>query len=341
MPALAVADALRRRGADVSFVGVGHRTGSDLIAANGYAEDRVPLRGLTRRITIRNVWALLLAAVAMPRALMLLRRRRADVVIAAGSYVGGPVALAAWLARRPLILTEADSHLGLANRLAAPFAKRVALAFPIAGRRGRRYVVTGRPVSDEVRHATRTAGRRAFGIAPDATCVLVSGGSQGAATLNAAAVDAFRGQPPFDVIHLAGASHVEAIRDALPDPHRRYHLFGYIPNMHDAIAAADLVVSRSGGSVSEIAAIGRPAILVPYPFATGDHQTKNAQWLAEAGAAIVVRDDACTGSALRDLVGALLSDPLALSEMGRAAHAMGRPDAADRIADLAYSIARP
>lgn len=340
-PALAVADALRRRGASVSFVGVGRRAGSELIAAHGYAEDRIPLRGLARRITLRNVWAVLLAVLAVPRALVVVLRRRADVVIAGGSYVGGPVALAAWLARRPVLVTEADSHLGLGNRLAAPFAKRIALAFPIAGRRGRRYVVTGRPVSDEIRQATRTAGRRAFGIAPDATCVLVAGGSQGASTLNSAAVDAFRDRPPFDVIHLAGAAHVDAIQAALPDSRPRYHVFGYIPNMHDAIAAADLIVSRAGGSVFEIAAIGRPAILVPYPFATGDHQAKNAAWLAEAGAAVVVRDEACTGKALRDLVGALLSDPPALDEMARASRALGRPDAADRIADLAYSLARP
>jgi UDP-N-acetylglucosamine--N-acetylmuramyl-(pentapeptide) pyrophosphoryl-undecaprenol N-acetylglucosamine transferase len=115
---------------------------------------------------------------------------------------------------------------------------------------------------------------------------------------------------------------------------------GYLDNLPEAIAAADLVVSRAGGSVFELAAIGRPAILVPYPHATGDHQAKNARWLAEAGAAVVLPDDECTGEHLRGLVGALLSDRHRLDAMAEAARAAGRPEAADRSAEEALSIAR-
>jgi UDP-N-acetylglucosamine--N-acetylmuramyl-(pentapeptide) pyrophosphoryl-undecaprenol N-acetylglucosamine transferase len=342
VPALAVADALRARGAEVAFIGARGGSASGRVAAAGYREDRIRLRGLVRRPTPRNLVALFQAAVAVPRAAALLARRRADVVVGGGGYVAGPVALAAWLTRRPLLLMEADSHLGFANRLAAPLARRVALAFPLPGRTGSRYLVTGRPVGRAVAEATRTAGRRAFGIPPEATVVLVVGGSQGARTLNVAAVEAFGDDPPFDVIHVAGPGQVDDARRML-DGHRagdRYRLVGWLDDLPDAIAAADLVISRSGGSVFELAAIGRPAILVPYPHATADHQGKNARWLAETGAAVVLPDADCTGPQLRELVGALLADRPRLETMALAARTAGRPDAADRVAEEVLAIAR-
>ncbi len=342
MPALAVADALRARGAEVSFIGARGAGASAAVRAAGYREDVIPLRGLARRPSLGNLWALALAALATPRAIGLLVRRRAQVVVGGGSYVAGPVALAAWLTRRPLLLTEADSHLGLANRIAAPLARRVTLAFPLAGRSGRRYLVTGRPVGTRVTGATRTAGRRAFGIDPGATVVLVVGGSQGARTLNRAAAAAFGDDPPIDVIHVAGPRQLDETRRLLAgrSPGPRYRLVGYLDNLPDAIAAADLVISRSGGSVFELAAIGRPSILVPYPHATADHQAKNARWLAEAGAAIVLPDADCDGERLRGLVGALLADRRRLEGMAEAARRVGRPEAAGVVADEALALAR-
>ena len=205
-----------------------------------------------------------------------------------------------------------------------------------------RYLVTGRPVGRDVATATRTAGRRAFGIDPAATVILVVGGSQGARTLNLAAIEAFGDDPPFEVIHVAGPLQVDEARRLLdarsPGPH--YRLVGWLDNLPEAIAAADLVISRSGGSVFELAAIGRPSILVPYPSATGDHQAKNARWLAEAGAAMVLPDHDCTGERLRGLVGALLADRRRLVAMAESARSVGRPEAAERVADEVIAIAR-
>jgi len=343
MPALALAEALVARGARVSVIGVRGRAGSELVARAGYPEDLLRLRGLERRASLGNLRAAALAALAVPRAARVLRRRRADVVVGAGGYVAGPVALAAWLTRRPLLLMEADSHLGVANRLAAPLARRVALAFPLPGRSGRRYLVSGRPVSRAVASATRTAGRRAFAIPPDATAVLVAGGSQGARTLNQAAVEAFGDGAAVEVMHVAGAGQVDGVRELLArrDPGPRYRLYGYLDNFPDAVAAADLVVARSGGSVFELAAIGRPAVLVPYPHATGDHQAKNARWLAEAGGAVVLPDADCTGRSLRELVGALLADRPRLSTMAEASRLAGRPEAADVVADAVLELVSP
>ncbi len=342
MPALALAEELRDRGIEVSFVGVGGRAGSGIPERNGYPEDHVPLRGIERRLTVRNLWALVLAALAVPRMMGVLRRRRADVVVGGGGYMAGPAAIAGRLTRRRVVLMEADSRLGLANRLAAPFAKRVALAFPVAGRRRRKYVVTGRPVSRAVREATKAEGRRRLGIDPTATCVLVAGGSQGARSINDAAIGAFCPNPPFQVVHVAGDRNADEVRERVRaggcGP--RYHVHGFLDDFPQAIAAADLVISRSGGSVFELAAVGRPAILVPYPHATADHQTGNARWLSEAGAAIMITDDECTPARIREIVGALLAEPERLTVMGKAARAAARPDAAERIADLVEGVAR-
>jgi len=346
VPALAVAEALRAHGAEVSVVTPGGRAGAGLAGAAGFPEDHIPLRGLDRRPGLGTVRAVALALAAVPRALRILRRRRADVVLTAGGYMAAPVALAARLRRRRVVAMEADSHLGLANRLVAPLAHRMALAHPLPGRRGRRYVVTGRPVRRAVLEATRTSGRRAFGVQPDETVVLVVGGSQGARSINHAAADAFGVAPPFTVLHVAGPRQVDEVRALLAaradgagfSP--RYRLEGFLDNLPEAVAAADLVVSRSGGSVFELAAIGRPSILVPYPHATADHQTLNARWLVEAGGAVLLPDAECTGPRLRELVGALLSDRRRLAAMADGARLAARPEAADEIAGMVLEAAR-
>ena len=193
-----------------------------------------------------------------------------------------------------------------------------------------------------VRDATRAEGRRTLGLDPTGTCVLVAGGSQGAQSINEAALGAFCPNPPFDVVHVAGERNEAAVRAHVDSAGcgPRYHVFGFLSDFPAALAAADLVISRSGGSVFELAAIGRPSILVPYPHATADHQTGNAQWLADAGAAIVLRDDECTADRLKEIVGALLIDRHRLEAMGEAARHAARPDAAERIADMVEAAAR-
>jgi UDP-N-acetylglucosamine--N-acetylmuramyl-(pentapeptide) pyrophosphoryl-undecaprenol N-acetylglucosamine transferase len=255
----------------------------------------------------------------------LLRSLAPDAVLGAGGYVAGPVGLAAVLARVPLVLAEADSHLGLTNRLLAPFARRVCLAFPLDGRRGRRYRVTGRPVPPP--EADRAAGRARFAIGPDEMCVLVFGGSQGARSINQAAISAFQGAG-FRVLHAAGERDLPELRS--PGPH--YDLRGYISQFGDALAAADLVIARAGGSVFEIAAHGKPSVLVPYPHATADHQSANARYFERAGAAVVIPDAELTPGRLGQEVGRLLADRGRLAAMGRAAASLARPQAAQEIA---------
>src|ERR1700690_3011801 len=170
VPALAVAHALAERGAEVVFIG-GDRAERELVPAAGYPFEQLSLAALDRRNPLRALRALWLAVRALARARKILAAARIDLVIGGGGYVAGPVALAAWTRRIPFVLTEADSHLGLANRVLAPLAERVCLAFPIAGRRGRRYRVTGRPVAAV--NGDREGARFAFGIEPWEQCVLV------------------------------------------------------------------------------------------------------------------------------------------------------------------------
>ncbi len=324
MPALAVADALRAEAASVVFVG-GERAEAEIVPAAGYELHPIRVAGLDRRNPLRALRAVWLAARAVVASVRLLRRLRADAVMGGGGYVAGPVGLAAVLLRIPLVLTEADSHLGISNRLLARFARCVCLAFPITGRDGARYRVTGRPVPAPA--TDRDSARARFGIGAEDTVVLVFGGSLGARSINQAAVEAFA-DAPFRVLHAAGARDFPT----LTAPGAHYDLREYIREFGDALLAADLVVARSGGSIFEVAAHGRPAILIPYPAAAADHQSANARWMVDGGAALVIRDADLTAGRLRAEVDALLADRERLAAMAAAAAALARPDAARDIA---------
>jgi UDP-N-acetylglucosamine--N-acetylmuramyl-(pentapeptide) pyrophosphoryl-undecaprenol N-acetylglucosamine transferase len=341
VPALAVAEALRARGAEVEFIG-GERAEAELVPAAGYPFHALRVTGIDRRNPLRAARALLRAGGATARARGLLRRLGADAVLGGGGYVAGPVGLAARTLGVPLVLTEADSHLGVTNRLLAPLARRVFLAFPIEGREGGRYVVSGRPVPAGTGKVDRAAARARFELDPEAPCVLVFGGSLGARRLNHAAIDAFGAAAPGSVLHASGRRDHDELRRRLDElgapPH--YRLEPYVEPFAEALAAADLVVARAGGSVMEVAAAGLPAVLVPYPHATADHQTSNARFVERFGAAVVVPDGELDGPRLAREVGALLAAPGRMAEMARAARSVARPDAAERIADELLALAR-
>jgi UDP-N-acetylglucosamine--N-acetylmuramyl-(pentapeptide) pyrophosphoryl-undecaprenol N-acetylglucosamine transferase len=333
VPALAVADALRAEGAEVVFVG-GERAERTLVPEAGYDLRTLTVMPLARRNPLRATRAALTDAAAVAAAWRLLDELEPNAVLGAGGYVAGPVGLAAALRRVPLVLMEADSHLGLTNRALARFARRVCLAFPIEGRTGSRYLLTGRPVPAPA--TDRDAARSRFGLAPDATCVLVFGGSQGAWSINRASVEAFAGTR-FHVLHAAGERDLPRLRA----PGADYDLRGYISEFGEALLASDLVVARAGGSIFEIAAHGRPAVLIPYPYATADHQTFNARYMADAGAAVVIPDRELTAARLAHEVGALLADAPRLVAMARASAALARPDAAAQVAGELLAAAGP
>jgi UDP-N-acetylglucosamine--N-acetylmuramyl-(pentapeptide) pyrophosphoryl-undecaprenol N-acetylglucosamine transferase len=328
VPALAVAGALRAEGAQVAFIGAG-RAEAELVPRAGYELHAISVEGLSRTNPLRALRALARAAAAVPRARRLLRALKPDAVLGGGGYVAAPVVIAARTLGIPAVLTEADSRIGLSNRLLAPLARRVCLSFGPAPSPDGRYRVTGRPIFPFT--GDRETARAAFGVAAGEILVLVFGGSLGARSINLAAVEAFA-QAPFRVLHVCGRrDHAElAGRTLAPTYELREQLEP--GEFSQALAAADLAVARAGGSVFELAAHGLPAILVPYPHATGDHQRTNAAWMARADAAVVIDDCELTPARLADEVQALLFDRARLQAMARAAAGLARPDAAADVA---------
>jgi UDP-N-acetylglucosamine--N-acetylmuramyl-(pentapeptide) pyrophosphoryl-undecaprenol N-acetylglucosamine transferase len=318
----------------VEFIG-GERAEAELVPAAGYPFHALRVQGLDRSNPLRAARAALMAVRATGRARRLLRKLRADAVLGGGGYVAGPVGLAARTLRLPLVLTEADSHLGVSNRMLAPFAARVCLAFPIEGRHGSKWLVTGRPVPRGTEGGDQAVARARLGVPLDGPCLLIFGGSLGAKRLNDAAMDAFGVAAPCSVLHASGRRDHEALAARLVElgspPH--YRLFPYVEPFADALAAADLAAARAGGSVFELAAAGLPSILVPYPHATGNHQEANARFMERAGAALVIPDAHLDGPRLAREVGGLLAAPQRMAEMANAAQAVAKPDAAEPVAE--------
>jgi UDP-N-acetylglucosamine--N-acetylmuramyl-(pentapeptide) pyrophosphoryl-undecaprenol N-acetylglucosamine transferase len=318
----------------VTFAGTPDRVESRLVPEAGFPLDTFPVSGLPRRPSLAQLRAVWRAAAAPVHCFRILGRRRPDVVLGAGGYVAGPMVVAARLRGIPAALTEADAHLGLANRLAAPFAKRLFLAYDITGRDGGDVRVVGRPIPVAHRGSTRDEGRRRFGLSDDEQVVAVFGALAGARSLNEMAVAAWGGGGP-QVLHVCGERDFDALRGRVERP--SYVLVPQTDHFGDALAAADLAVSRAGGTVWELAAAGTPAILVPYPYATADHQTLNACHFERGGGAVVVADEDV--NRVPALVAELLADPARLASMRDAMLTLARPDAADVVADELVALA--
>src|SRR5690348_15043073 len=333
LPALAVAEALQDRGVRVTFAGSPDRAEARLVPDAGFELDTFRSAGLPRRPGIALARALVTAAGAPAACLRILRRRRPDVVLGAGGYVAGPMVLAARLQGIPAAVTEADAHLGLANRMAAPLAHRVFLAFPL-GLHGEKYRAVGRPIPASSKPVDRVEARERLGLAPDAQVVLVFGGSLGARLLNDLALDAWAERGPA-VVHLCGERDYPELSGRVTRPD--YILRPFLDEIGLAYGASDVALARAGGSVWELAAAGLPAVLVPGAFATGNHQEKNARWFGNAGGAVVVPET----EAIRapELVEQLLGDSDRLAAMAAAMRAVAKPDAAEEIADELVSLA--
>jgi UDP-N-acetylglucosamine--N-acetylmuramyl-(pentapeptide) pyrophosphoryl-undecaprenol N-acetylglucosamine transferase len=318
----------------VTFAGTPDRVESRLVPEAGFALDTFPVDGLPRAPSAAQLRAAWRASAAPAHCISILRRRRPDVVLGAGGYVAGPMVVAARLLRIPAALTEADAHLGLANRLAAPFAQRILLAYEIPDRTGAKVRVVGRPIPPGHREGSRASGRRRFGLPADGPVVAVFGALAGARSLNEMALAAWGVSGP-GVLHVCGERDYDALRGRVARD--GYALVAQTDHFGDALAAADLAVSRAGGTVWELAAAGIPSILVPYPHATADHQTLNARHFARGGGAIVVPDAEI--ERVPALVDELLGERLRLAGMREAMLSLARPDAADAVADELVALA--
>jgi len=350
-PALAVAEELSAGGRDeVLFVGTPDGPEARLVPGAGVPFSALSASGFDRARPWTLVTSSVQIAASAVRAIGLLGRYGPDAVVGFGGYVSIPVGFAAVARGVPLVLHEQNSVPGLANRVLSRWARRVALTYPEASsalRSPERAVVTGNPVRPGVIGATRERGKSQFGAPPDALLLLAFGGSRGARHINSALL-ALRGPllsvPGLRVVQVAGPAEAESVRAALAqaggDGGGRWQVLDYVDDMGSGLAAADLVLARAGAtSLAEITVLGCPALLVPYPYATDDHQTRNAASLLAAGAAEVISDADLDTPRFGDTLLRLLSDAEARATMAAASKSLGRPDAALRVAELAREAA--
>jgi len=318
----------------VTFAGSPDRVEARLVPDAGYELDTFRIEGFSRTPSPALLRAAVLAGVAPIACRRILSRRRPDVVFGGGGFVSGPMLAAAAAARIPTALSEADAHLGLANRLAAPLVRRLFLAYPLETRYEAKARVVGRPIPAGSRAMPQSEAREIFELPQDGPVLTVFGALAGARSLNELVVETFGDVGPA-ILHVSGERDFRMIKRRIQRPD--YRLVAETERFGAAISAGDLVLARAGGSVWEIAAAGRPAVLVPYPFATGDHQAKNAEYFVRAGGAIMVRE--LDLAEVPELVRSLLDDPDRLAEMGRAMLRAARPNAADEIADELVAMA--
>lgn len=312
----------------------------DLVPRAGYPFHAVRIRGFTRKLGFSTLRTLASIPIAGVDAWKLLREVRPDCVVGVGAYASGPVVAEAAARGIPTVAVEMDSHMGWTNRILSGLVDRVCLSFPDTRRTGKKYVYTGRPLRPALLVATREEGIARFGLDSARQVLLIFGGSLGAHTLNEAALEAFAEvHTPFQVLHVTGEREFARVSAALEQPgaNPSYQAFAFLDDFPLALAVADAVVSRAGGSVAEILARGVPSLLVPYPLATGDHQTVNARMVAEAGAALLIADADLDAGGLAEAVSSLL-DSETSARMRKAALDLARPDAAVRIAEVVVEL---
>jgi UDP-N-acetylglucosamine--N-acetylmuramyl-(pentapeptide) pyrophosphoryl-undecaprenol N-acetylglucosamine transferase len=353
VPGLVVAHELVSRGHpadEILFVGSERGIDAQLVPAAGFPLEALPGRGIERKVSLAAAGAVLAILQGVARGIGVIRRARPRVVVVLGGYAAVPAMAASVLFRIPMIVVARDARGGLADRLAARFAK--ASAVPFTSTDLPRAVVTGPLVRSEVLAVDRTrdwpAARAELGLPLDRVVVAVFTGSLGSARVNAAVralAERWADRDDVAIRHVIGRRDWDAFAadlPVLPDGGLLYQPVRYEDRMHSLLAAADIVVSRSGGStVGELAVVGLPSILVPLPIATRDHQTLNAEALVEVGGAVRVPDAELDVDRLEDELGPLVKDPRRREKMALAARTIGRADAAAAVADLVEHAARP
>jgi UDP-N-acetylglucosamine--N-acetylmuramyl-(pentapeptide) pyrophosphoryl-undecaprenol N-acetylglucosamine transferase len=361
-PGIAVGEALRARGVtEILFVSAGRGAWREILDRAGFAWRSLPVRGFGRRPGLAHLMFPFRLAASLVLAASLIASFRPNAVVGTGGYVAGPVVLAAWLLRVPVVLLEQNAVPGVTTRIAARFASEIHLTYegseaylaPDARDRSR---VTGNPIRGSLLACERTAARARLGLLPDRPVLFVLGGSQGAVALNTALRGALEGgaersgeaREPADGGWARGIQFLVQTGEkdatdwaALEGRTARLVARPFFHEIGEAYAAADLVLCRAGATtLAEITVLGKAAILVPYPHAAADHQARNAERVERAGAAAVILEKDLSPERLRGEVTALLRDDGRRGAMETASRALGRPGAADQVAEAVQGLAR-
>ena len=330
-PGLAMAEGFRKRTGEteITFIGTGRKLEVGVLKEQGYPLRTISTTGLTNKRGFRKLGAFFKVIQGVFESIFLLRRLRPSLVIGLGGYSSGPVGLAAYMMGIPLVLQEQNARPGLTNRLLGRFARTVLVSYDESldyFREGLAKVI-GNPVRTSFLHCP---DRRD----PNVTHVLITGGSQGAHSINTVVPEAFEmmklKDKPLRLTHQAGQQDLDSVRKAYESIACEVRVEAFIRDMAEAISSADLVVGRAGAtSLAEIAQVGRGAILIPYPYASHNHQEENARVWEKRGAARVLLEPELTAETLANMLVELVGDRARLSEMALKAHGMSRPNAVD------------
>lgn len=343
-PALALAEEFKRRDPEVEIVFIGAHGGLEekVVPRYGYPLRLLSVEGIKRKKGLKRIAALLKALRSTIKAVWILRSLRPDGVIGSGAYSSAPVVFAARLLRIKTAILEQNALPGLTNRVSGRVVNRVYIAFEEAARYfpRARTLITGNPIRKEILSRVGEVGTG--GAASDGAAkkfkILVFGGSQGATAINAAFLDAAEYLTDIwnglKVIHQSGDQGYDAVADSYRRKQLKVEVHKFIDDMAGAYSGADLVVCRAGAtSIAEITAFGLASILVPYPFASDNHQEVNARCLQDIGAAVMIRQDKLTGKTLADAIRRFYENAAELKTVSASAKALGRPGAAEMIAD--------
>ena len=348
-PALALAEVLEERGCQVKFAGTPTGVESRLVPQAGVEFVPFEAAGFNRRHPLSLLKALRLVSKSTKKAKAWLDEVKPDVVVGFGGYVSIPVGNAAQSRNVPIVIHEQNSVMGLANKMMAKSAKKVCLTYACAGSGvdATKVEVTGNPVRKAVLSSTREEGREMLGIPEDAQMLLVFGGSLGARHINQALCsmkEEILSYPNLYVVHITGPKEYDMVVEELDltdEQAKRWQVMGYQNRMGETLAAADMIISRAGAtSLAEISARAIPAILVPFPFATADHQTTNARAYVDAGCARMMADDSLETPEFKAMVKELIEDESLRQSMHENALAQETADAARRLADVVMEAAR-
>jgi UDP-N-acetylglucosamine--N-acetylmuramyl-(pentapeptide) pyrophosphoryl-undecaprenol N-acetylglucosamine transferase len=343
-PGIALAYELKKRYKDVEIFFVGTKRGieSRELPQLGFNLVTISVVGLNRKNIFRNIFVPFHLIESLVQSFMLLNRIKPQVVVGTGGYVSYPVLLLANLKKIPTLIQEQNSHPGITTRLLANRVSKVCLTyassleyFPCAKKKPDKFKVLGNPIREEITRGNRSLGLEKFNLSPDKKTVFIFGGSQGAHKINLAVLEALSGlKDNIQLLWQTGEKDFSHIKEKAQKTKTTINLHPFIDDMGLAYAVADLVISRAGAlTLAEITACGKPAILIPYPFATADHQRLNAQELEKNGAAKMILENNLNGKNLADLINQLFADENKLEQMSFVSKGMGKLDATSKITD--------
>lgn len=340
-PALAAAKLFQRQGVEVRWIGTRQGIEADVVPKNDIKIEYLDVAGVRGQGVLRLLWAPLKIVKAVVEVMWIVRGFKPDLVLGMGGFVTGPTGVGVWLSGRPVFIHEQNAVAGFTNKVLARIATRVFQAFPGAFPASPKVELTGNPVRAEIVGMGEPVAR--YEQHQGAVRVLILGGSQGAVALNKlvpSALAAIKAELEFVVRHQCGAKNMEAATACYRDAGVDADVVPFIEDMADAYSWADIVICRSGAlTVSELAAAGVASVLIPYPFAVDDHQTRNGEYLSFAGAARLVQQETLSETKLADLLKELLSDRNVLQDMARKARALAMTGATEKLVQRCMEVA--